>query len=133
MFVGLFACGIDSSQYPEQLFVFEKERNNGWYHTLPYMLAHSITSLPMLFSNVFIWSVITKYMVGLETSLWMMYLILFLNSVAADTLGFCIAVYSNGLETSIIVCFLFFTHGDVDLIFADQMLFFSSKETFYFV
>lgn len=101
------ALGLDSSQYPEQRAIFEKERGSGWYYTVPYLICHTVIGLPVVSFLILEWLLISYWMVGIEANFATCYFIIWLAGFAASALGFVIACFADDLQSATLVSFFF--------------------------
>lgn len=96
-FAGAFMSFMSVAYIPaylEDYFAFKKERSNGLYGPMPFVVANFIIGLPFLFFIVILFSVVTYFLCNFRHSatgffMYMMYL--FINLVAAESLTIFIA------------------------------------------
>lgn len=80
--------------YLEDYFAYTKERANGMYGPLPFVVSNFLIGLPFLFFIVVLFSVITYFMCNFRSSgtgFFMYVMYLFLNLVAAESLTILIS------------------------------------------
>lgn len=86
----MISLGMNSLTFPKARLILEKERSNNLYYTTIWALAKTIVVIPQLFVNSLSFVICTHWIVGLNATFLKQLEILFVCSLAGDSMGFLI-------------------------------------------